>query len=408
MKIAMVSEHVSPLAAAGDADAAGEHVHLDELASAMSRAGHEVTVYTRRASRSVRSRVDTPAGYRVVHVPAGPPRRTPKDDLLPFTGEFRDFLRDRWVSDPPDLAHAHFWISGIATALAARDVGIPFTQTFHTLGSVERRHLRERATGFADRIRLERMLGRRADRVIAACSDEVLELGRLGVPRDRISVVPCGVDLDRFSAGAPRAPRTAKHRIVSVGPLVSRTGFDVVIAALPQLPDTELVVAGGPERGRQADDAEARRLRQLATRLGVADRVRWPGRIPRADLPALLRSADVVVCTPSYEPHGSLALQAMACGVPVVAAAVGGLTDTVVDGFTGLLVRPGQPDGVAAALRRLLGNSALRDTYGAAGQDRATARYSWDRIAADTVRAYPVAAAEDAPAAQHRSRAEAP
>lgn len=166
----MVSAHASPLGAAGEADTGGQHVHVDELASAMTRAGHDVIVYTRRESRSVRSRVDTPAGYPVVHVPAGPPRRTPEAGLVPFTGEFSDFLRARWVTDPPDLVHAHSWISGIAAALATSELGIPFTQTFHTLGSVEQRHGGERATGLADRTRIERMVGRRADRTIATCS----------------------------------------------------------------------------------------------------------------------------------------------------------------------------------------------------------------------------------------------
>ncbi|GLY41854.1 glycosyl transferase [Amycolatopsis sp. NBRC 101858] len=393
----MVSAHASPLSAAGEADPGDQSVHVDELASAMARAGHEVTVYTRRGSRSVRSRVDTPGGYRVVHVPAGPPRRAAKADLLPFTGDFGDFLRDRWRTDSPDLVHAHSWISGIATALTADELGIPFAQTFHTLGSAEQRHRSERAAGLADRIRLERMLGRRADRIIATCSAEVLELNGLGVPRGRISIVPCGVDLDRFSDEGPRAARTAHHRIVSAGPGLPHNGFDVAIAALPQLPDTELVVAG--------DVPEAHRLRHLATRLGVADRVRWPGRVPRAARPALLRSADVVVCTPRYEPFGTVALEAMACGVPVVAAAVGGLTDTVVDGFTGLLVRPGQRADLVSALRRLLGDPALRGIYGASGRDRANARYSWDRVAADAVRAYLVAAPSLRPAVKPRSRA---
>ena len=403
----MVSEHAGPPSAAGAAPAGGRSTHVDDLASAMTRSGHEVTVHTRRASPSVRSEVDTPAGYRVVHVPAGPPRRTAEADLLPFTGEFSDSMRDRWEADPPDLVHAHSWVTGIAAALAAGELGIPFTQTFPTLGSVEHRHPGERPAGLADRIRFERMLGRRAGRIIAASSDEVLELGRLGVPRGRISVVPRGVDLDRFSGEGPRARRTAKHRIVSAGKLLPRNGFDVVIAALPHLPETELVVAGGPERGRAVHDPEVRRLRHLATRLGVADRVRWPGWVPRAGMPALLRSADVVVCTPRYEPFGIVALEAMACAVPVVAAAVGGLIDTVVDGFTGLLVRP-RPDDVATAIRRLVGDPALRGAYGAAGQDRANARYSWDRVAADTIRAYLAAAPGHRAAGRSRSRAEAP
>jgi glycosyltransferase involved in cell wall biosynthesis len=176
-----------------------------------------------------------------------------------------------------------------------------------------------------------------------------------------------------------------------VGRLVPRKGFDIAITALAQLPDTELVIAGGRERGRLSQDPEAKRLRELAERLGVGDRVRWAGQVSREDMPALLRSADAVVCTPWYEPFGIVPLEAMACGVPVVAAAVGGLTDTVVDGVTGLLVRPQQP-------REL----ALRHAYGTAGHDRATARYSWDRVAADTLRAYRKLVPETAVTAEAR------
>lgn len=388
MKIAMVSEHANPLAALGEADAGGQNVHVAELSAALTRAGHDVTVYTRRESLDEPLEVRAPQGYGVVHVPAGPPRKEPKDRLLPYMGEFGSFLRDRWAADRPDVAHAHFWMSGLATALAASASGTPVTQTFHALGVVKKRYQGDQDTSPADRIRLERIIGRQAGRVIATCSDEVFELARLGVPRSRISVVPCGVDLGRFSPDGPTARRRERHRLVAVGRLVPRKGFDIAITALAQLPDTELVIAGGPERGRLSQDPEAARLRELADRLGVGDRVRWPGQVSREDMPALLRSADAVVCTPWYEPFGIVPLEAMACGVPVVAAAVGGLTDTVVDGVTGLLVRPHQPKELASRVRRLLDDPALCHAYGTAGHDRAVARYSWDRVAADTLRAY--------------------
>jgi glycosyltransferase involved in cell wall biosynthesis len=400
MKIAMVSEHASPLAALGGTDAGGQNVHVAELSSALARSGHDVTVYTRRDSRHLESEVDTPKGYRVVHVPAGPARAVPKDELLPHMGQFGDFLRDRWATDRPDVAHAHFWMSGLATVLAASACSVPVAQTFHALGVVKKRYQGDADTSPRDRIRLERMIGRQADRVIATCSDEMFELARLGVPRTRMSVVPCGVDLNQFSPHGSTQTRTARHRLVSVGRLVPRKGFDVAIAALPYLPETELVVAGGPEKGKLASDPEARRLRALAQRLGVADRVRWPGQVPHDDMAALLRSADAVLCTPWYEPFGIVPLEAMACGRPVVAAAVGGLTDTVVDEVTGLLVRPRAPRELAARVRRLLGEPTLRAAFGAAGHERAHLRYSWDRIAADTLRAYrkivpsPAAAAE--------------
>ncbi|WP_134662337.1 MULTISPECIES: glycosyltransferase [unclassified Amycolatopsis] len=388
MRISMVSEHASPLAALGEEDAGGQNVHVADLSTALVRGGHEVTVYTRRDDPDAPATVETPAGYRVVHVPAGPARRLPKDELLPHMGEFGSWLRDRWTEEPPDVAHAHFWMSGVATVLAAREAGVPTVQTFHALGVVKRRHQGDADTSPPDRMRLERMVGKQVDRIVATCSDEVFELARQGVPRQRISVVPCGVDLDRFGVGGPVVPRTAPKRLVSVGRLVPRKGFDLAIAALPRVPETELVIAGGPASGALSRDPEARRLRRLAERLGVADRVQLAGQVSRAEMPALLRSADAVLCTPWYEPFGIVPLEAMACGVPVVAAAVGGLTDTVVDGITGRLVPPRDPARLAARLRALLDEPAELEALGTAGQERVRARYSWDRIAAETVRAY--------------------
>ncbi|OKK00136.1 glycosyltransferase [Amycolatopsis sp. CB00013] len=388
MRIAMVSEHASPLAAMGGADAGGQNVHVAALSSALSRQGHDVTVYTRRDNRRVAAAVETPDGYRVVHVPAGPAKKLPKDELLPYMGEFGRVLRSRWAKDRPDVVHAHFWMSGLASILAAKDLGIPVAQTFHALGVVKRRYQGENDTSPPDRIRLERMIAKQADRVIATCSDEVFELVRMGLPRSRASVVPCGVDLTTFTPDGGVAGRTARRRIVSVGRLVPRKGFDLAIAALPSLPDTELVIVGGPDAGPLDKAPEVRRLRAIANRAGVADRVHLPGLVSREQMPALLRSADAVVCTPWYEPFGIVPLEAMACGVPVVATAVGGLTDTVVDGVTGMLVPPRNPGELAAALRRLLGDASLCESFGLAGADRVRARYSWDRVASDCLRAY--------------------
>ena len=388
MKICMVSEHASPLATLGGVDAGGQNVYVADLSAELARRGHEVTVYTRRDDSSLPVRVSTPLGFDVVHVPAGPAQPVPKDELLPYMGEFARFLAERWRGDRPDVVHAHFWMSGLASALAARETGIAMVQTFHALGVVKRRHQGRSDTSPPDRIRIERLVGNAAERVLATCADEVFELVRMGLPRARISVVPCGVNVDEFVPDGPSAPRTATHRVLTVGRLVRRKGFDSAIAALPSLPDTELVIAGGAERRHLADDPEARRLIDRAKRLGVADRVRLPGRVARADMPALLRSADVVVCSPEYEPFGIVPLEAMACGVPVVATAVGGLNDTVVDGITGFHVPPRQPAALARALRELLADETLRSAVGAAGRDRACSRYSWPRVAGEVVRAY--------------------
>ncbi|WP_422749114.1 glycosyltransferase [Mycobacterium sp. WMMD1722] len=394
MKIAMVSEHASPLAALGGVDAGGQNVHVAELSAALARRGHEVDVYTRRDDAALPERVTTPQGYTVVHVPAGPPEVLPKDDLLTHMGPFARHLDERWRDDRPDVAHAHFWMSGIATQLAARHLDLPAVQTFHALGVVKRRHQGADDTSPQERLRLEAMVARQASWVAATCTDEVFELMRLGRSRNRTSVVPCGVDLDLFTPDGPRAERTDRHRIVSVGRFVPRKGFDVVLRALPAIPDAELVLVGGPDRADVESDPQARRLRALAEQLGVADRLVLHGAVARADMPALLRSADVVACTPWYEPFGIVPLEAMACGVPVVAAAVGGMLDTVVHDVTGRLVTPRRHTEVADAINHLLHDEFLRQSLGAAGRDRAKARYSWDRVAADTERIYDRLAAE--------------
>jgi D-inositol-3-phosphate glycosyltransferase len=232
------------------------------------------------------------------------------------------------------------------------------------------------------------MVARTATWVAATCTDEVFELMRMGRSRARMSVVPCGVNVDLFTPQGAKAPRGDRHRIVSVGRFVPRKGFDVVVRALHSIPDTELVIVGGPDKSELDSDPEARRLMGLAADLGVADRVQLYGSVAREDMPAILRSADVVACTPWYEPFGIVPLEAMACGVPVVASAVGGMLDTVVHDVTGRLVKPKCPGDVAFAINHLLRDNFLRQSFGAAGRDRAKARYSWDRIAGDTLRIY--------------------
>ncbi|MDV3126934.1 glycosyltransferase [Mycobacterium sp. 21AC1] len=388
MRIAMVSEHASPLAALGGVDAGGQNVHVAELSAALSRRGHEVAVYTRRDAPNLPERVETADGYTVVHVPAGPPEQIPKDEMLRYMGQFGQFLDAEWSADRPDITHAHFWMSGVATQLCARHLNLPTVQTFHALGVVKRRHQGARDTSPQERLKLEAMVARGATWVAATCTDEVFELIRLGRSKSRTSVVPCGVDLNLFTPDGPKARRGAPRRIVSVGRFVPRKGFDLAIRALASIPDTELVIVGGPEKPALKHDPEACRLRSLAEELGVSDRVRLCGPVARADMPALLRSADVVACTPWYEPFGIVPLEAMACGIPVVASAVGGMLDTVVHDVTGRLVPPKRPDLLAETLNQLLRDDFLRQSLGAAGRDRARSRYSWERIATDTLRVY--------------------
>ena len=202
------------------------------------------------------------------------------------------------------------------------------------------------------------------------------------------------MDLKLFTGTSDAEPRSRTHRILSVGRLVQRKGVDLIIRALPLLADAgfndvELLIVGGSgDALNLEEDPEAQRLKSLAKELGVEDRMTMRGQVPRDSMPAIFRSADAVVCAPWYEPFGIVPLEAMASGVPVVAAAVGGLRETVVDQKTGLHVPPKDPEALAGALARLLGDPELRADMGRAGARRARSRYSWERVAADNEKAY--------------------
>jgi glycosyltransferase involved in cell wall biosynthesis len=388
MRIALVSEHASPLAALGGVDAGGQNVHVAALAAGLARSGHEVTVYTRRDSPGGPARVEVTDGYTVERVLAGPPTEVPKDDLLPFMDGFGDRLRERWLEEPVDLVHAHFWMSGLAALRATRDLDVPVVQTFHALGSVKRREQGRADTSPSSRIDDERRLCREVTHVVATCSDEVEELRALGLATGRASIIPCGVDVRRFRPG-PSGERTdGRHRLLVIGRLVERKGVGNVIEALATIPDAELVVAGGPRADALEADPEVHRLRRLARRLGVADRVRFLGSVAAADVPALVGSSDVVVAVPWYEPFGIVPLEAMACARPVVGTAVGGLLDTVVPGITGELVAPRRPAELARVLRELLDDPARRASYGQAGRRRAVELYDWRQVVARTETVY--------------------
>ena len=402
MKISMVSEHASPLAAIGGEDAGGQNIHVAELSAALVRRGHGVTVFTRRDSHRLHWEQMLPTGVTLVNVDAGPPRAIPKDKLLPHIPEFAERLAEYWKGDTPDVVHGHFWMSGIACIEGVgkiESLGIAppvVAETFHALGVVKRRHQGADDTSPPERETLEPWVARSVDRVIATCPDEAFELRTLGVNRRRISVAPCGVDTLRFTPDGPARVRGGRLRLAVIGRLVPRKGIDIVIEALAQLAkagtrEVELLIVGGSSaKDRVAADPEARRLRDLADSLGVGNQVIFTGQVPRDEMPALMRSLDVVVCTPWYEPFGIVPLEAMASGVPVIAAAVGGLAETVVDGVTGFHVPPRSPEALAEAIRVLAEDPARRASLGAAGVERARNRYTWDRVAEDTERIYRV------------------
>lgn len=297
--------------------------------------------------------------------------------------ELTQRFAELWWTTRPEVVHCRSRVAGKAAMTAAKAAAIPVVHN-------------ARPTETATIGTVERDLALRADRVLASCTAELAELVAGSVPKHQISVVPHGVDTEHFTPDGDHRPNGSQHRLVAIGDLTPGAGFATAVAALCGLPDTELVIAGAPHHGNHAKE-----LREYARRLGVSHRLRIRGPVDRASRPSLLRSAHVVVCTPWRPRFGVAALEAAACGVAVVANNTGGLTDIVLEDATGMLVTPHQPRALAAAVWKLISLPGLREQYGATARARACVRYSWHRIAADTLDTYRLAGAtgQEAPRA---------
>jgi D-inositol-3-phosphate glycosyltransferase len=402
MKIALVAQHATPLRPRAGSGPDSDDVGLSELTRRLAAHGHQVTVYAQKHQQDLPDRAELHRGVRVEHINAGPvPEHGEQDDagLLERVPAFSGPLRSSWHRDRPDVVHALHWTSGLAALAAARDLGVPVVQEFSSLGVTERRERRDgvRAVGAsAARIRLEPAIGRSAAAVVATHSAEVSNLARLGVHRSSIRVVPWGVDTDTFTPEGPVAERNGRPRLLTAADLRERAALETLLRALTRVPGAELMVVGGPARDELPADQAYLGLARFAGTLGISDRVIFTGKVERSAMPALLRSADLVVSTCQYEPSGATSLQAMACGTPVIAPGTDGHVDAVVDGTTGILIPPGRPALLAQRIRQLLAHPMLLEAYGVAAADRATSRYSWDRIAAETLAVYERAAAQAA------------
>ena len=388
MRIALVAHTGSPLTPATGEEPASQAASIAAHARGLARLGHRVTVYARRDSRALPGSAILAPRVTVEHVTAGPPVPLSGADLADNVAEFSDELAQRWRRNPPDVIHAYCWTSGLAALAAARGRGIPLVQTFGTLGVAERRH-GGAADGNDVRIRLEGCLARSARAVLAGTGTEAADLVNMGVPRAAVTVVPRGVDTAEFAPEGPVARRGARPRLLAVvTQLDAQQGLGTLLRMLTRVPGAELVIAGGPPRSQLRKDETYRDLTALAERLGVADRVSFHGKVVHGGLPALLRSADLLVSAVPYEPAGAVALAAMACGTPVAAPAAGAYADAVLDGTTGVLIPRGRPELFARRVRDLLASPLRLEAFGIAAADRATARYSWDRISRETLAAY--------------------
>jgi D-inositol-3-phosphate glycosyltransferase len=386
----MLSLHSSPLAQPGTGDSGGMNVYVRELASSLSQAGVDTSVYVRRWQRDLPTVVDLEPGVRVVHVDAGPVD-LPKEALPGVLDEFAAGVAEHLRTDRPAQAiHANYWLSAVAGHRLKHELGLPLAATFHTLARVKAE------TGDPEPERRDRaeaeVLGC-CDVVLASCEAEAEQLRRLyGTPCERIEIVPPGVDHAFFSPGDRQGARSAlglgDHPVVLfVGRLQPLKGPRIAVAALAELAtsDAELVIVGGPSGTDGADELAA--TRALVADLGLGGRVHFVDPQPHHLLSTYYRAADVVVVPSRSESFGLVALEAAACGVPVVAAAVGGLTTIVDHGRSGVLVDRRAPADFAEALDGLLGAPRRAAAMGATAA-RLAADYRWSVTAGRLRRTY--------------------
>jgi glycosyltransferase involved in cell wall biosynthesis len=398
VKIAIVSEHASPLAVIGGTDSGGQNVYVANVSMELARRGHQVDVFTRRDRVDIPTEVNMCHGVRVVHVPAGPAAILPKEQLLPYMGEFASSVIDFSRAEGQRrrgyaIVHANFFMSGLVGLQMKKTLGLPLIVTFHALGKVRRLHQGPNDGFPLERLAIEEALVAQADRVIAECPQDREDIVQLyqGDPL-RLATVPCGFDpaeffpIPRNEARATLGLRRDGIAILQLGRLVPRKGIDNVIRAVAALRRDYgvravlYVVGGDAEEPDEVATPEIGRLRRIAREAGVQDCVEFVGQRPRHMLRLYYSACDIFVTTPWYEPFGITPLEAMACARPVIGSEVGGIRSSVVHNKTGLLVPPKDPLALAASLHELVVNEKRRIDFGQAGWARAHKFYTWSGV----------------------------
>jgi D-inositol-3-phosphate glycosyltransferase len=393
-RVMMISEHASPLKKPGTVDSGGQNVYVAHLMEELCRLGYRVDVFTRREGPDPLV-VSVSERARVIHIPAGPARHIPKEQLLEYMPEFTRLCGVWMERERYDLMHANFFMSGLVAADLKAEWGVPFVITFHALGRVRRMYQREADKFPDDRFAIEQRLIENADRIFAECLQDYEDLVTLyDADPVRVSIVPCGVNTETFH----RVPRAEARRRVGVGDnekvilqlgrIVPRKGIANVIEAVALLKHEHncnaklLVVGGESEEGSGLDSPEIKRLQGIAQERDVVGNIIFAGRRNREELRYYYSAADIFVTTPLYEPFGITPLEAMACGTPVIGSNVGGIKYTVRNGETGYLVPPESPKALAEQLHLLLqeeeeGTLEFSDR----AQQRILRHFTWEHIA---------------------------
>lgn len=387
--VAVLSMHTSPLDQPGTGDSGGMNVYVRELGASLAQAGVDVRVFVRRDDAALPDRVAVEPGLEVIHVDAGPPGLA-KEDLPRVVDSFARGVAKELARRPADVLHANYWLSAVAAHTLKHQLNIPLVATFHTLARVKAH------AGDSEPVAREEAEAMAIGCCDAICASNPVEAEQLvrfyDADPTRIELVPPGVDHAFFSPGPRSGARTALGApdvptALFVGRIQPLKGLTVAVEAMAQVSDrsSRLIVVGGPS-GPEGDD-ERRRVLALVDEHGLSDRVRFVDPQPHHLLSTYYRAADVVIVPSRSESFGLVALEAAACGVPVVAAAVGGLRSLVRDGETGWLVESRDPARYAERLDELFADPVAAARMG----ERAAAdarRYAWSTTAGRLRRLY--------------------
>jgi D-inositol-3-phosphate glycosyltransferase len=389
--IAVVSVHTSPLARPGTRDSGGMNVYMRELSRQLCRRAHTMDIFTRRTEADSPQVIEIDHRTRVIQIDAGP-YNAQKESLRPYLPQFRSgVLRFQAEHNRRyDLVHSHYWLSGWVGQALKHRWEVPHVIMFHTLAEAKNRaHPDEREPDY--RVTGERLAAQGADRVICASEGERRLLTDVyGVSPLRAVQVPCGVNTDHFRPMPRARARKAlglppdERLVLYVGRIEPLKGIDILVRAAAEIEGRfRLLVVGGDAK----DAARKAQLRTLAAQLGIAERVTFRDAVSHAELPQYYNAADVGVVPSYYESFGLVALEAMACGLPVIASRVGGLAETVRDGKTGYLIPWRCPEPFAERLQLLLDNESLRRSLGR-GARANVERFRWPAVAAQVEEVY--------------------
>jgi D-inositol-3-phosphate glycosyltransferase len=402
-RVAQVSVHTSPMATLGGADAGGMNVYIRELSCHLAEAGLPVDIFTRRTDPETPKVRQMCPDVNVIAITAGPPEPISKNDLFPYLPQFAEQMALYSLREGVryDVVHAHYWLSGWSADLAKRYWDTPYVQMFHTTA-----HMKNAVAAEVDRetnlrLRTEKRLLTLANGIIAANPDERADLiWRMGVPTDKVCTIPPGVDLDLFRP-LPRDACRAELGIASSEPVVLFVGRIDPIKGIDTLVDAAALLASRPNLGPpptfmivggELDSAGTPigpldKVADVIGSKGLAAQFRVVGSAPQEQLPVYYSAADVVAVPSRYESFGLAAVEALACGTPVVASRAGGLRFTIDEGVAGLLVKPQSPQDLAAGIATILSDDAQRAAM-AANARTSVERYDWSNIARQVTHVY--------------------